>query len=815
MKESRRPAVVGSRFSDLTATHPRWVAGGVILTAALVWTVSLFSIVVQCGHPFPGLFYTPDRIVSGFTPQDFTGPQAGLRPWDRIVAVNGQHWREMRRLVREAGVGTPLVYTVERGGQQLQIAVPTMEFTVDILWRFIPGGALFAFCSLAVGIFVYVRNPTGRLNRYLLFYLLAWASIVGAVWETYLSQQKWTAYLIHPWTAITAVAGWIFFWSFPADRARKAFLARWPLIPSFVALAATFTIYFPTLFFLASRLDQPALWRLYLWSGTWGHFLILGVGSVVNKLVPLLQIALKKGTTPLVRQQAVVLLVGISLGLGGWIVFLWAPATLHFPPPANIQWGGVIATFYPLSVGYAVLRYQLFDIRVVVRKGLVYSLLTAILTAVFLALSLLTGYLFQGLTGQQSFLVALIPALFIAFLFQPARSRIQTFVDRTFFRREVEMRQALAAFSLGLSTLRDRDEVVHLTLGTVTEAMGARRATLWLPEGERYRPLGSAEVPETADVWSVAAWLDRERRPLLPLPDEDSPQAEELRRIGAVLAVPLLVGENLVGILTLGEKGSGDLYSQEDVGLLTALAQSTALALENARLHEERVAMLRQQLARVTAAQEEERRRIARELHDGVGPTLAGVNIRLRTARKMLERDHHPAAEEVDELAEQVQESIQDLRRLIYDLRPAALDELGLVPAVREYVARYQVEQGLEVSLSLPETDLRMPVALETALFRILQEALNNVARHAQARRVEVALWRDGGTVTLQVADDGRGFDPQAERDGMHIGLWSMRERVRQLGGQFVVESAPGAGTRVKAVIPLETGSGAPPPGRG
>ena len=101
------------------------MVAGVIIAAGLVWGASLASIASQIGHPFPGFFYTPDRIVSGFTPQDFTGWQAGLRPWDRIVAVNGQHWREMRRLVREAGIGSTLVYTVEQGDQRLKIAVPT------------------------------------------------------------------------------------------------------------------------------------------------------------------------------------------------------------------------------------------------------------------------------------------------------------------------------------------------------------------------------------------------------------------------------------------------------------------------------------------------------------------------------------------------------------------------------------------------------------------------------------------------------------------------------------------------------------------
>jgi signal transduction histidine kinase len=126
-----------------------------------------------------------------------------------------------------------------------------------------------------------------------------------------------------------------------------------------------------------------------------------------------------------------------------------------------------------------------------------------------------------------------------------------------------------------------------------------------------------------------------------------------------------------------------------------------------------------------------------------------------------------------------------------------------LVPALREYVARYQEEQGLEVALALPEGDERLPAPLETALFRIVQEALNNCAKHAQARRVEVAMIHDRGGVTLRIADDGQGFDPEAPRSGTHLGLWSMRERVEQLSGQFEVESAPGEGTTVRAIIPL------------
>jgi signal transduction histidine kinase len=788
--------------------HPHWVVTVVIAIAVIVWSASLYSIASQIGGSFPGFFYTPDRIVSSFTPQDFTGWQAGLRPWDRIVEVNGQHWREMLRLVREAGIGGTLVYTVERGDQRLRIAVPTMEFTSDILLRFIPVYLFFAILCLSIGIFVYVRNPTGRLNCYLLLYLLLWAGGMAVMWDYFLSQQKWTTPLLQPWIGIICVAGWIFFWSFPADRARKEFLARWPLIPAFVALAAISTVYFPALFFLASGLDRPEWWRLYTLSASWGSFIIYAGGSLFNKTFPLIQIALRTSTAPLIRQQALVLLIGIGVGLSGFIIFTWAPVAVNLVPPANTQWGVAIAALYPLSVGYAILRYQLFDIRVVIRKGLVYSLLTATLTAIFLLLSLLTGYLFQALTGQQSFLVALLPALFVAALFQPARERIQTFVDRGFFRQEYEVRQTLTAFSRGLSTLRERGEVVRLVLDTVTETLGAEGAALWLLDDKgEYCPTEARLVEAFLSNGSLASWLARERRPLLLLPDDRSPQAQDLRGAGGTLAVPLLAGEKLLGILTLAEKRSGDLYTQDDLDLLTTLAHSATLALENARLHEERLAILRQQLAQVTAAQEEERQRIAQELHDGVGPALASLNVRLRTARKLLEQDHHPAAEEMRELAELAQTNIQDIRRLIYDLRPAILDELGLVPALREYMARYQKEHKLAVALCVAGSEGRLPASLETALFRVIQEALTNVAKHARARRVDITLGWDEREVFVRLADDGQGFDLEEAlaqaRQGRHLGLWSMRERVEQLGGQFDVQSVPGQGTAMTVLVPV------------
>ncbi|MFU8773758.1 MAG: histidine kinase, partial [Anaerolineales bacterium] len=626
----------------------------------------------------PGFFYSEDNIINGFTPRDFSGWEAGLRPWDRILLVNGQHWRELPRLINEAGIGNPVVYTVQRGQQTLEIPVLTMEFTWDTFFRFLPLSLLLGLLLLFVAIFVYIRNPRGGLNRYLLFYLSTFSCVMTVVWEFYLSVDKWTAYFYHPLGVFTTIAGWIFFWNFPADHARKLFLAKWPLVKAFIILGLTLALGFPLIFFLALRFDQPILWKYFTLTVSWGAFLLLGGGSLFNKTFPLFQIITKKDASPLIRSQAKVLLAGIGLGLCGFIVFIWLPAYIHYPPPGNPQWGALITALYPLSVGYAVLRYQLFDIRVVIRKGLVYSLLTATLTAMFLLLSLVSGYLFQLLTGQQSILVALLPALLIAFMFQPVRVYIQSMVDQAFFRHAYEIRKTLQSFNQGLSTLREKREVVDLVLDMVNETLGVENAAMLLLNPDECVIRGDLFILDKPEVDNLFSWVGKEKRPIMGMPDDQSPVGMSMRQMGASLAVPVTVSKELIGILLMGEKRSGDIFTQDDLELLITLTHSTGLALENARLHEERNAYLRQQLAEMTAVQEAERQRIARELHDGLGPALASLNVRLQTTRKSLEKEHHPAAQEIQELAELAQNNIKDIRQLIYDLRPLALDELCL-----------------------------------------------------------------------------------------------------------------------------------------
>ncbi|MFY9427882.1 MAG: sensor histidine kinase [bacterium] len=220
----------------------------------------------------------------------------------------------------------------------------------------------------------------------------------------------------------------------------------------------------------------------------------------------------------------------------------------------------------------------------------------------------------------------------------------------------------------------------------------------------------------------------------------------------------------------------------------------------------------RQQLAAgIIKAQEEERRRVAREIHDGPAQSLANLVFRLEVCEKLLAAERLPELRgELAELKGLIKGSLQEVRKIIFDLRPMALDDLGLVPALRRYLEGLEEREGLVVNLAVFGQEVRLASAVEVGLFRIIQEALHNVSKHARAASARVTLTYGQEQLLLSVRDDGRGFDlREVERGGGaggHFGLISMRERAELLGGRFEVKSAPGQGTRITVAVPITEG---------
>jgi PAS domain S-box-containing protein len=267
------------------------------------------------------------------------------------------------------------------------------------------------------------------------------------------------------------------------------------------------------------------------------------------------------------------------------------------------------------------------------------------------------------------------------------------------------------------------------------------------------------------------------------------------------LAVPLLSRQALIGCFNLGAEAAGS-FAADQVEVAQQVAASLAVAMQDARLLDqvlsgrERLQALSRRLVEV---QEEERRHIARELHDEIGQVLTGLKLNLEMDARTAGRT--PAA--MAEARSLVNDLIGRVRDLSLDLRPAMLDDLGLLPALLWHFERYRSQTGVQVRFEHRGLGHRCSPEVETAAYRIVQEALTNAARHAGVGDVTVRVWTDGETLRVQVEDRGRGFGPGQLTSGDSSGLTGMRERAVLMGGQLTIESAPGAGTRVTATIPL------------
>ncbi len=278
-------------------------------------------------------------------------------------------------------------------------------------------------------------------------------------------------------------------------------------------------------------------------------------------------------------------------------------------------------------------------------------------------------------------------------------------------------------------------------------------------------------------------------------------------------AIPLSAHGRVVGVTHL----LGDPFTPELLDLLTSIGRQLGLAVENAELAREverKEAARAQLLRKAITAQEEERRRVARELHDQTGQSLAVVIMTLGAAGERLEHGPKKVSTMVENARQIAVQALESTREMIVGLRPAALDDLGLLPALRRFTE--DLERNSHISMSIHANDLtqRLPPDVEVVMFRILQESLHNVVRHAGARRALVRLACSAGVVEAEVSDDGSGFDlaeaTAHPETGRGLGLLGMTERAGLLGGRVSVETAPGQGTRVLVNIPLAAPVGGP-----
>jgi signal transduction histidine kinase len=413
------------------------------------------------------------------------------------------------------------------------------------------------------------------------------------------------------------------------------------------------------------------------------------------------------------------------------------------------------------AVAVAILRYHLFDIDLLINRTLVYGLLTAIVVGLY---ALVVGYLSELFHDSAHFAVSLLATGLIAVLFQPLRERLQLGVNRLLYGERDDPYGVLARLGERLETTVAPATVLPVVVETVAQA-------LKLP----YAAVALKQSTGTDELDIVAAYG---------------------RPAATMLHLPLVYQGETIGQLMVAGRTPGESFTASERRLLETIARQTSVAAHAVRL----MADLQQSRERLVTAREEERRRLRRDLHDGLGPALAGLLLKVDTIHDRV-ADDETADALLLELKRHIQEAIAEIRRLVYNLRPPALDEFGLVGAIQEYLLQGNWPPTLAVSLDVPEKMPQLPAAVEVAAYRIIQEALTNVVRHAQAQCCTVRLClpnRD--RLELEISDDGLGL-PAGWRAG--VGVTAMRERVSELGGTYTIADNGAKGTIVNASLPL------------
>jgi PAS domain S-box-containing protein len=385
-------------------------------------------------------------------------------------------------------------------------------------------------------------------------------------------------------------------------------------------------------------------------------------------------------------------------------------------------------------------------------------------------------------------------------------------------RREAARAAALARVAARLNAQLDLDTVLSAVCAEAAHALNVPTASVTLYEPDRevfIRATSFGLPPEVRECFtpiprSLYDEYARQMGPLIVVPDVQAvsglPNVELYARHNfcTTVAASLIREDELVGTLNIYTMGEPRTFDEDELALLKGLADQAAQAIANAQLFKEvqagreRLQALSHQLVE---AEESERRRIARELHDEIGQTLTLVKINLQTMQRL--SDAPALAAHLEESISTVERALQQVRTLSLDLRPSLLDDLGLVPALRWYVDRQAQQAGLSMEFAADPLEQRLPPDLEITCFRLVQEALTNVVRHAQAQRVSVELRRRDGELQLVICDDGVGFDVQDALQravrGASLGLLGMQERILSVGGQIEFESAPTRGTEIRA----------------
>jgi signal transduction histidine kinase len=438
---------------------------------------------------------------------------------------------------------------------------------------------------------------------------------------------------------------------------------------------------------------------------------------------------------------------------------------------AVIQFGAVMSfMLIPIAIGFAILKHRLYDIDVVINKTLVYAALAAFITAVYVGIVVGVG---TAVGSKRNLALSILATALVAVGFEPVRERVQRFANRLVYGKRATPYEVLSEFSGGMAHAVATEDLLPRMARMVAGGTSAARVDVWLKVGQ--------------DLIREASWPDQDGSPAASMPQVDG---DSVSIAGADASALVRHQGEVLGVIGL-TKSPGESMSAAESKLLQDLASQAGLVLRNVRLIEE----LRTSRQRLVRAQDEERRRLERNLHDGAQQRLVSIALVLRMARHHLGEDGDlKVGESIDQAAEQLALALQELRELARGIHPAILTERGLGPALHSLAERSVIPATMESLL-----DGRLPPDVEATAYFVVSEALANAGKYSQATAVTVRTAAQDGELLIEVTDDGIG-GADASRGS---GLRGLADRVAAVDGSLEIVSPPGQGTRLRMSVPV------------
>ncbi|MCS7060747.1 MAG: ATP-binding protein [Anaerolineae bacterium] len=787
--------------------------------AVLAFIISLTDL----GKPFPGFLLMRDITgaewyIAGETPFWWPGLRSGVLTYsDRVLAIDGHplnpgvdymalYQRAYDRGARE------ITLKLRRGDHVFDARAPLVLFTPVMLFEMRWLSLIFWLCTWLLALAVYSAAPGETLNRVVSALGALMVIVLGAFFSSLnFDTTDWMSRIVEiGWligVSFLGVVIWaaVMLFTTPASRLRTGRAFRVGFVALFVAGILNALLY----------LSLKALWWSFGWSPTAGtlqqiafvlaNLTLFGTGLVaVGRIVW----AAHAAPSPRLRGQSRVLMIGFWFTLPLIFAQLLANFSQHpvfFVGAFDLRY---LYLSVPVALAIAVLRYQML-------RGAHPSFVAALALGGAALAAGMTDWLLRTTGNIVSDATPIVPATLVLsaaiLLTSVAAVLLPRWAGRLFNwegQRYTAVRHFLNRVAPHADAAGLPDEIAH---ALVTE-LKVERAGLWLRNGGdtlRQAALVSRTPQTVTDALPAPSVLQLPSGALSLLPsvsvltpsDRWPDWLSGLQQAGFVMVAPLAAQGETLGLLALGLRWDEETFHRRDVEIVELIALQASLFLLNAR----QIEMLRQVPRRVSEAQEQERFTIAQELHDTVQQFLGRLPFHLELSRRAIRVDPAAADARLERCITDVEHAARTLRQIRGNLAPTQLAKT-LAQPLFDLVERFRVRSGLNVSVEIdPTVDHVLDVETRHALFRVVQQALDNVEAHANATSVRVTVLREGGGVVLTVADNGRGFTPEQQSRAIeegHFGILSMHARAESLGGTLTLDSAPGQGVCVRAWLP-------------